>query len=242
MELLKRLGFWLLLPLVVPQALRTRRHARRFAPAAGPQAGTVGRGPHMELLSVGDSIVAGVGAATQSEALVGRFADALAGATGRTVRWMARGQVGIRAGTAAGLLASHEPSATVDLVLVSVGVNDVTGLRRTGAWRRDLARFLEEVHRRAPHAVVLVTGLPPLGGFPLLPQPLAWVLGLRAGVFDRAARAICRARPWCLFVATDFDPSAGQFAADGYHPNPASYDTWARELAHRAGPHLAPRP
>ena len=86
--------FWIILPLLIPQALYARRTAPRFAPAGGPATGTLGEGEPRRLLAIGDSIIAGVGASTLSKALVGQTAAALATSQRCRVHWQALGVSG----------------------------------------------------------------------------------------------------------------------------------------------------
>ena len=65
-----------------PLLLLQGRHVRRVTPVLpeppGPREGRSGQGPPLRLLIVGDSAAAGVGAATQDEALSGQLAARLA--------------------------------------------------------------------------------------------------------------------------------------------------------------------
>ncbi len=119
---------------------------------------------------------------------------------------------------------------SADLVLISVGVNDVTGLTFTRRWRRDLQRLLAGVRARWPEATILFAGLPPMGRFPLPPQPLSFSLGLRAGILDRIAREVISDWPGALHVPTRIDPQVHGFCPDGFHPSAESCTLWAREL------------
>lgn len=81
-----------LMPVLALQGRGVRRRTPRLPPAGGAVSGTVhrpGRPAHVVVL--GESTVAGIGAATQSEALTGQLAIALAELTGRTVAWHAVG-------------------------------------------------------------------------------------------------------------------------------------------------------
>ncbi|MEO1603455.1 MAG: SGNH/GDSL hydrolase family protein, partial [Pseudomonadota bacterium] len=60
-------------PLLLTQGRRVRRDILRLPEAEGPREGIVGEGPPLRLLVLGDSSAAGVGAATQSDALVGQL-------------------------------------------------------------------------------------------------------------------------------------------------------------------------
>ena len=76
-------------------------------------------------------------------------------------------------------------------------------------------------------------GLPPLGAFPALPQPLRSVLGDRAARIDRRLGAWLESRPNALHLPFDGAPAPEQFAHDGYHPAPAAVTLWAEFLAER---------
>ena len=62
----------MLSPLLVAQALATRRRAPELPEAQGAREGALGERVPFRLLIVGDSSAAGVGVRTQDQALVGR--------------------------------------------------------------------------------------------------------------------------------------------------------------------------
>ncbi len=128
MLMIKNLLFWSVFPLLIPQALYVRRTAPRFAPAAGPREGRVGAGEQRRLLAIGDSIIAGVGASELSKALVGRTAAAIASSKSCCVSWQALGASGYDSTKVLERLVPKLPGAPFDYMIVSVGVNDVTGL------------------------------------------------------------------------------------------------------------------
>lgn len=223
--------FWALLPLLMPQALHVRRNAPRFAPPPGPARGAVGDGAVRTLLGVGDSIIAGVGAGEPGRALVGQTATALQRAAGGRIEWHAVGRVGATAAGATERLVPALPPDRADFVVVSVGVNDVTGLTALGAWRRDLGELLCRLREHSPEATIALSGLPPLGSFPLLPRPLSALFGLRARSLDAVAREVVSALPQTVHVPLVFARGAGKFAADGFHPCEAGYAEYGEVVA-----------
>jgi lysophospholipase L1-like esterase len=232
--MLKRAAFWLLLPVIVIQGLAVRYRARRFAAPAGPVIGQVagcGGGPPLRLLALGDSIVAGVGAGSADNALAGATARALAQLTGRSVQWQGHGRIGAGIADLADALLPSLAPAPFDVVVLSVGVNDITRLRRSGTWARRLAALLDRLRARDPEAIIAMAGMPPLHGFPLLPVPLRGILGMRARSFSHAARRVVESRPGMVFVPLDFDPLPDNFCDDGFHPGPASYSALGLALA-----------
>ena len=230
---MKNLLFWLIFPFLIPQALYVRRTAPRFAPASGPTQGVVGDGRPIRLLAIGDSIIAGVGASKLSKALVGQTATALAASQCGRVSWQALGVSGYNSTKILEHLLPEMPCDAFDYIIVSVGVNDITGLTSIRRWRLNLSLLLSKLHAHSPNAVIAVAGMPPLHGFPLLPQPLRATFGLRGRSFDEVAIQVVAEHPNSLHVPLDFEPDPKGFAADGYHPSEESYVEFGRHMAER---------
>ena len=230
---MRSLLFWSALPLLAPQALYVRQTAPRFAGAGGPTTGSSGSGEPLQLLAIGDSIIAGVGASELAKALVGQTAASLAAALDRRVDWRAHGYVGANSTR---LLDEHLPAIEnlrADVVITSIGINDVTSITTLPRWRENISNLFQVLVQRNPNVVIAFAGLPPLGGFPLLPQPLRGVLGLRAYDFDRAAIDIIDQYPQVVHVPVDFETTPDKFAADGYHPNEPSYVVYGQGMAEK---------
>lgn len=228
-----RLAFWALLPFVLPQALWVKARAPRFPPAPGERTGRIeaGEGPTLRFLALGDSVIDGVGAETLAGAVPVQAAHAVSERLQRPVQWQAIGQSGVDAGELYTRLPELE-RAPFDAILLSVGVNDVTGLHTARRYARDLRALFAALRTHSPQAIVLLAGIPPLHGFPLLPQPLRWLMGLRARRLDEVGRRTAEGEG-ALFAPLDFEPEPSFFAADGYHPGPQSHRDWGRNLGER---------
>jgi lysophospholipase L1-like esterase len=237
MDLVRRLLFWAGLPLALPQGLLLRRRAPRFPAAAGADHGVLGDGPPLQLLALGDSVIAGVGAGVTEAALPARLAAELALRLQRRVHWRALGRVGADAAQVQHRLLPQLGTGTLDLVLLSVGINDVTTLRTRAAFRRDLLAVLAALRGHSPRCRIVLAGLPPLHGFPLLPQPLRFVFGQRARSFDRILQQVAHGRINVLHIPSPLAPDPRLFAADGYHPNAQCHAEWAARLAETCDRH-----
>jgi len=224
-----------LLPFLIAQGKRTRRLTPRLPEAGGPTEGVAGAhydGTPLSLLTLGESPVAGVGVLTHEEAITGQFAHALASRTGRPVAWRAYGKNGITASEALDQVLPHIPEQQVDIALVAFGVNDTTAFRPVSRWQRDLHEVLDTVEARCRPRVTVVSGVPPVAHFPALPQPLRWVMGLKAATLDVAARELAAARPAACYVPLALDTGDRTLmAADGYHPSARGCTAWAQLLA-----------
>ena len=186
---MRNLIFWGLFPFALPQAIWVRRTAPRFSAAAGPVSGVVGEGETLKLLAIGDSIVEGVGVEKIEDAFVVQTATSLARTLGRQVEWTIHGRIGARSRTLLDEFIPTLPPDPVDVVLVSVGVNDITGLISQASWQENLRLLLRAIETHSANAVVALAGVPPLGGFPLLPQPLRFASGQRGKSFGSGGTA-----------------------------------------------------
>ena len=219
---------WPLSPLLAAQALWVRGKAVSLPEASGPRHGTAGSGAPLRVLIAGDSSAAGVGVSEQSQALSGQLTRALSRSC--QVHWR------LCAATGATTARCHEmlialPAEPFDVAVTALGVNDVT---RLVSHRRFVARqqaLLQLLRHRFSVRHILVTGVPPMGAFPLLPHPLRWVLGAQAARMDQALQQMLAQDPTAHHIAVTFPPDPAMAAEDGYHPSAAAYTLWADTMA-----------
>ncbi|MBG0562135.1 SGNH/GDSL hydrolase family protein [Actinoplanes aureus] len=197
--------------------------------------------PALRLAILGDSSAAGFGAPDHATALAGQMAEALAALSGRAVSWRVTARGGATARTAPlTLLPGLTDPATgwrPELVLVVVGVNDTTRLRRPALFHRDVSRLISAIRDHLGEPIpVLLAGLPPVHRFPALPAPVRFLLGRHARRLDRRLGALARQLPDTYHLPVGQLPMdrPGLFAPDGFHPAPAAYRVWGRLLAAQA--------
>jgi lysophospholipase L1-like esterase len=228
-------AFWSLFALLIPQAIWVRRKAPRFGGAPGPRSGCVGSGPTRRLVGLGDSVIDGVGCRSLDAALIGRAADALARRTNGRIEWSVAARTGADTRKIRTRLLPQAAVDGADFVLISTGVNDVTGLTGLTAFGDELAALLAEIRDRAPSAAIAVNGVPPMHVFPALPQPLRFTLGLRARQLDAIVASVTDDLPGVHRIPIAFggtgDALAGRFAPDGYHPSESSCCELAEMIA-----------
>jgi len=221
---------WIAAAVFATQGTWVRRRVPRLPAAHGPHRGRYGSGPILRLLALGDSIIAGVGVATALQALPAQVARKLADGLACRVDWEAHGENGARTQDLLVWLDRAHP-VSPDLIVVSNGLNDLTALLGLEAFLQVQGRFYDGLLRRYPDSRVLQLGLPPLGYFPALPQPLRSILGQRAEVYDRALAALLRKRPRVSHLPFTLVPGDELFASDGYHPNARGIGIWAEAVA-----------
>jgi lysophospholipase L1-like esterase len=217
-----------LAPILLLQGIWTRKRALKLPEAAGSRSGG-DAGPLM--LVLGDSVVAGVGVATTSEALPAQLAAALTRKTGTAYRWRALGSNGHRLQDVLLTLQQIQfLEEKPDLIVINVGVNDVSKLTSLTRWQLQLTTLVSEVKQKFSAPLILL-GLPPMHVFPLLPQPLRFALGVRAKMLDHSLQKIAGLLPGVFFVSTELPMQAEFMAVDGYHPSAAGVARWCDGLS-----------
>lgn len=223
-------AFWAALPWVLPQAIWVRRQTPRFRGPSGELRGEVGEQARQRIVGIGDSIIAGVGAQASEETITAQLALCWHQSTGTPVEWVAHGKIGARTARIKRLAESLEQDERVSLVLISAGVNDITGLTAVDAWLADLESLVTILEQRYSQARLVLLGIPPLDVFPALPMPLRQVLGSRARYYDESARRYASTRTGLSYAAIESRPKPAEFAADGFHPSATSYAALARDI------------
>lgn len=221
----------LALPVLVVQGRRLGRTVPRLPEATGTS-GTVGRGAaRSRIVVVGDSVAAGQGVGRGEDTVAGRLASLLS-EHGDAVHWAIHARGGLDAAQVRRRLASAgDDLAAADVVVLSVGVNDLKALHSVRRWRADLGALLVHLRGAAPDARIVMLGLPPLEMFPALPRPLRDVLAARGRMLDAVAREVATSLG-AGYVT--LDPSAlgglDAFADDGFHPSAATHAAMAEAV------------
>ena len=154
-KIVGRIVIYSLFPVYFSQAFALRRHALTLTPAVGPTEGRIGRGDPLHFLAVGDSIISGVGARRIQQSTVGHVARFMSGRLAREINWRAAGMIGAGARRVRRDVVPALPQQRFDAILLSVGVNDVLKLERSGRFRRQLLKLVRDLFaQKKPVAAV----------------------------------------------------------------------------------------
>ena len=222
-----------LAPLLVAQAVTTRRRAPVLPEAEGAREGVEGidaQGATLRLLIAGDSSAAGVGVARQEQAVVGHLVRALHRATGRPIAWALRARTGLTTRGVHRLLVDAPPFAA-ELALVISGVNDVIDQVPARRAVRDRAALADWLLANAGVRHVVFAPLPPIDRFPILPAPLRHVMGGDARRHDAALASWAASRSDVSHATFTVELAAADMASDGFHPGEPVYRACGEALA-----------
>jgi lysophospholipase L1-like esterase len=191
-------------------------------------------GGTIDLLVLGDSIAAGLGADGPRGTLGARLARQVSKRTERAVRLRTAAVVGSESSMLAGQLASLPADYAPDVTVVVVGGNDVTHRVPVAESVAHLEACLLELRERG--SAVVVGTCPDLGALTPVPQPLR-TLGSRASRQLAAAQqqAALRHGAWVVSLADVVGPffitnPDEMFSLDRFHPSSLGYKRTAKAM------------
>jgi len=123
-----------------------------------------------------------------------------------------------------------------DLIMVSIGANDVTGLTNGEEFRRNYTMILQQLTRT--NAKIVLLNIPAFSTSPLLWEPYKSAAHWQAGKFNEMIQAIAKTEPNIqvvdIYRGTEPDfrrfPKLN-FSQDKFHPSTAGYSVWTRVIA-----------
>lgn len=198
--------------------------------AAGPKTGRTGEGDAAQLLVIGESTVAGLGARTHEKALAGQFALNLSRHIGRAVEWTVVGRSGVTARAAIRELLPLVPDRRFDHILVGLGGNDVLKLSPPSRWRRDMTELLGRLREKNEDAVIFLSNCPMVCLSPALPNPLRSVLWQLSRLHNDNISDLTRGMERTFYYPQPAGITLEGFFADGIHPSEKGYADWAAAM------------
>ncbi len=191
-------------------------------------------GNPVDLLLLGDSIAAGLGADIRKETLGGRLSKALAKTLHRSVRLRTGAVVGSESSMLAGQIDALPSDYVADVAVIVVGGNDVT--HRVPV--TDSVKHLEEAIARLRErgTAVVVGTCPDLGALRPVPQPLRALASrasrqLAAAQAAAAVRAGAHAVSLAEVVGPFFITNPDEmFSLDRFHPSALGYKRTAKAM------------
>ena len=205
--------------------------------------------PMLNLMIVGDSAAAGVGSQTQQEALVGNLIPLLTQqpiiqTKFNILNWSLQATTGHTSfDILRRLYIMPAPNLPIDVMILSVGVNDTTSSVSVNKWQQQIEDIVAIAQRKFGVRELVFLSLPPMAQMPAIPAPLNNFVGAKASILDNTLQQVCTAHDGVTYMATDFarmidEHSNGtpidirvMFASDGFHPSSLMYGYWAQQLA-----------
>jgi lysophospholipase L1-like esterase len=220
-----------LLPLLYLQGQFVRLKVGRLPDAGGDNVGITGEGEEtFNLLAIGESTIAGIGAETHREAFTGQFAKHFSQKMEKKVKWHAFGVSGITVRRTIQEVVPHIPDEQMNLIVIALGANDVFAVNSPKKWRRDISELINLLKEKYPDTEIFLANVPMIRDFLALPNPLRYLLSRLAKIqhFNTIDLISTLEKVYYFEEVSKVDDEF--FCADGVHPSVKGYDLWSEAM------------
>ena len=221
----------LLFPLLWYQGMRLKREVPRLPlPGDSPFGICKGKDKEFKILGLGESPMAGVGIAKHSLTLTGLTAVKLNKLLGCSVKWEILAESGLSLKNLNKLI-GEQLGKNADLVLVSMGGNDVFQLTPPWVWKNNINTCVKLLFEKENKPLILFSPVPPVGRFPAIPNPLRIMFSFWGLLLQASLAQTINSMDNAYLLDERFPEGKEYYLEDGIHPSPLAYDPWSEKLA-----------
>ena len=214
--------------LIVSQVVIIATNGKRTAVPDIPRELTLGKGPALTYVVIGDSTAVGQGAEYKA-GIAYRSAEFLAknnqvklinlGSSGATAKEVLRDQ------------AQAAASLKADIVLICVGANDVTHISSLGTVEKSMTNIIDILRKANTSTKIILTGSPAMGSVVRFPQPTKLLAKLRTVQMNKVMQKVADAKGVIRLKIAEkteavFLKNPRLFDSDKFHPNSEGYAVW----------------
>ena len=221
----------LLFPLLWYQGMRLKREVPRLPlPGDSPFGICKGKDKEFNILGLGESPMAGVGIAKHAFTLTGLTAVRLNKLLGCSVNWKILAESGLSLKNLNKLI-REQSDENADLVLVSMGGNDVFQLTPPWVWKKNINTCVNLLFQNDNKPLILFSPVPPVGRFPAIPNPLRIAFGFWEFLLQASLAQAINSMDNAYLLDERFPDGKEYYLEDGIHPSQLAYDPWSEKLA-----------
>ncbi|GAL84669.1 GDSL family lipase [Sporocytophaga myxococcoides] len=230
-----------LLPVIIIQGKILKRKIPVLPEAEKNRVGFIGNGDAINLVTIGESTVAGVGVDDHEQGLTGNIAKALQEFTGKKINWDVFANSGYSADAVNKKLIPLLPSKPIDLIIIGLGANDAFELKSPVQWKKGITDIIVSIRNRNINCPIVIAAMPPLRYCPVFSILFRCIFGGLVFLYSKTMKGICRNNQEVYFINQEInyknwspriDPglTVNDLFCDGVHPSKLSYELWGKEI------------
>jgi len=232
-----------LLPIMYVQGKQIRAKVPSLPEATGNEGITT---PHQfsdfQLITIGESTVAGVGVKTHKEGFSGTLADELSKKLAKNIHWKVYTKSGITAKRVPAELIANITEKQADLIVIGLGANDAFEGNSPYTWRKGIEHTLAAIRTKFPTTPIGFANMPPIKEFPaftpLIQQTIGNLVEWHGQELQKIVanysnviynQEVLKIKNWVKGELAN--KTVNDFFSDGVHPSKLTYQTWAKDFA-----------
>ncbi|KGL64260.1 SGNH/GDSL hydrolase family protein [Polaribacter sp. Hel1_85] len=233
-----------LLPLLYFEGKNIRKKVPKLPEAKKPKGFVNGNfNKTLNILSIGESTIAGVGVDDHKNGFTGALATTLSKKLKSNINWKVYAKSGYTVKQLTKKIIPNIEEFTTDIIIVGIGGNDAFTLNSPKKWTLDIDKLTQLLQNKYPNTPIFFTNMPPIKEFPAFTKSIKFVIGNLVEIFGKELYHFTRnkknlfyydeiitLKEWSKKHTLDFSNS-NIFFSDGVHPSKLTYKIWGEEMA-----------
>jgi lysophospholipase L1-like esterase len=233
-----------LLPFLYFQGKNIRKKVPKLAEASKPKGLINGTFEStLQLLTIGESTIAGVGVKEHKEGFTGALANTLSKNLNCNVNWRVYARSGYTAKQLCTKIIPKIEETTADLIVVGIGGNDAFTLNSPNKWNDDLEKLIHLLQDKFPKTPIFFANMPPIKEFPAFTKSIKFVIGNLVEILGAKLQILAEKKANVYYNAEVITLQAWSkrnkiatntpkvYFSDGVHPSKLTYQVWGKEMA-----------
>ncbi|WP_350290937.1 SGNH/GDSL hydrolase family protein [uncultured Croceitalea sp.] len=234
-----------LLPIMYYQGKRIRASVPQLPQAKGVEGEYVynrNTNTGLNIISIGESTIAGVGVQTHEEGFTGTFAKEISQLFNSNIKWKVYARSGYTARKVEKKIIPKIIEKQVDLIVIGLGGNDAFTLNRPSKWKVEIRSLIVSIRLKFPKAIIVFCNMPPIKEFPAFTPLIKFTVGNLVEVLGEELQKIVDQFQDVFYFGGkitlngwidkfQLSEKKDAFFSDGVHPSKLTYQIWGKDIA-----------
>jgi lysophospholipase L1-like esterase len=232
-----------LLPLLYFQGKKIKKTIPQLPEATGAEGiCEVYSNQTFQLITVGESTIAGVGASTHENGFTGTLAKTISEQLATTTSWKVYAKSGYTAKRVKEEIIQNINEKSIDLIVIGLGGNDSFKLHTPKQWNKDIRELIQNIKIKYPETTIFFINMPPIKEFPAFTSTIKFVMGNLVLHFGKELEKVVNDFEHVHYYSKtiifndyiesiNLDLTTADFFSDGVHPSELAYQIWAKDVA-----------
>lgn len=232
-----------LLPLLYFQGRKIERNLPKLPEATDIEGiSKVNSEQLLQLVAIGESTIAGVGASTNESGFTGTLAKELSKEIPATISWKVYAKSGYTVQCVNQKIIPQITEESVDLIVIGLGGNDSFKLSSPKRWNKDIRALLDNIRSSYPKTPIVFANMPPIKEFTAFTGAFKFIIGNLVLHLGKELEKVVRDYENVYYRAKgleyhdlvdrmNLDAAPEDFFSDGVHPSELAYQVWAKDVA-----------
>ncbi len=226
------------LPYMLFQGVYIRKKIPKLLPPEDTT-GNIGTGINtLNLLTIGESTIAGIGVESHKDGITGQLAKYLSKNLNYKIEWEVFAKSGLTSSGILEKLHNKQIHISPDIIIIGTGANDGFRLKNPITFRNNISQIIVFLKNKYPNTPIVFANMPPIKSFPAFPQLIKLFVGKTVDRYGMVLTKITKNYSDVYFDTAkirelnwrEHGKSPKDFFSDGVHPSKLAYQLWAERI------------